>query len=70
MNCDDFDSLKDFYEMAVRDFTDSVKRLRAHAESVPQNEYMLLLKLAERARLKAEGAQRALRNHAIDHGCC
>jgi hypothetical protein len=70
MSCDEFDSLKDFYEKSVRDFTESVKRLRAHTQSVPQNEYILLLKLSERARVKSEGAQRALRNHVIEHGCC
>jgi CHASE3 domain sensor protein len=70
MNCNDLDSLQESYAKAVREFTANVKELRAHTADIPATEYLLLAKLAERARAKADAAQRALRNHIIEHGCC
>ena len=69
MSCADLDSLQANYNEAVRELTESAKKLRT-ATSIPAKEYARLSKLADRAKAKSEAAHRALRNHIIEHGCC
>jgi hypothetical protein len=69
MSCAALDSLQANYNEAVRESTESVKKLRT-ATSLPATKYARLSKLSDLAKTKSEAAHRALRNHIIAHGCC
>ena len=68
-DCADLDSLQENYREAVDEFTENAKKLRA-ATDAPATEYALLSNLANRSRVRAEAARRALRKHIIEHACC
>jgi hypothetical protein len=68
ISCDALASLRAEYQIAVRDFTKSVKKVRAitGVRTTPNTP----VKRFDPERLKWESAYRALRNHIIEHGCC
>ena len=69
MTCADLDALRVKYKEAVDEFTEAAKKLQA-ASGTPQTKYVRLSNRAAHAKVKAEAAHRALRNHIIEHGCC
>ena len=69
MECVDLDALRAKYKEAVDEFTEVAKKLQA-AKSTPPTKYVRLSNRAAHAKVKAEAAHRALRNHIIEHACC
>ena len=69
VSCDALAYLQAEYQRAVRDFTKSVKKVRAVTEP-RTTENAPLDRLSDPERVKCEAAHRALRNHIIEHGCC
>lgn len=69
MVCPEQVSLLTSYQKAVRGYTEAVCRMKDHVRGIPQAEFMLLWKFAERAKEKCESAQRCLQKHIAEHGC-
>jgi hypothetical protein len=70
VSCDALASLQAEYQMAVRDFTKSVKKVRAITGAKTTLNTPHHAKQLDPERFKWESAYRALRNHILEHGCC
>ena len=57
------------YDNDVKEYSQSVIKLRDLASAIPHAEYMLLWEFADRLRKRCQGAQRALQMHVAEHGC-
>ena len=66
---DGFGETIELLQAMVAGYTEAVKKFREHAQDIPQVELMLLLELAERARLRCEAVHRLLDRHIEEHGC-
>ena len=68
MDCVDLESLRANYKAAVDEYTAAIQKLQG-IKKIPSKGFSVADDEGERARVKAEAARRALRNHIIELGC-
>ena len=67
--CCDLDRLRKTYQQSATEYSEQVKTLCAHTDSVLQVEYMLLWRAAETAKNKCVETHRILQHHIAEHDC-
>lgn len=69
MPCDELAALQWAYQDAIRQWARAVLELREDGIGVAITEFMLLWKLAQRAKDDCNVANRALQEHILEHKC-